>query len=126
MLIPDHPKMIRFGEKECRALRLALENHFEKISDFLETTIPKERLALYRDIIVEPKKYGGAISLGFIPNEEHKIFYGLAAQLEFQKLAKTALLPPNYKLSRDCEITERVKALQNVMILTATDKQKIN
>lgn len=107
MHIPDHPKMIRFGEKECCALRLALENHFEKISEFLETMIPGKRLALYRDILIEPKNYGGAVSLGFIPNEEHKIFYGLAAETELARLnGEKQTLPCG------CEKKEHIEALK--------------
>lgn len=107
MLIPDHPKMVRFGEKECCALRLALEKNFAEIYEILRGIINERRLRLYRDILIEPKNYGGAVSLGFIPNEEHKIFYGLAAETELARLNGG-----NQTLPCGCEKKEHIEALE--------------
>lgn len=126
MHIPDHPQMIRFGEKECCALRAALKNHFEKIFDFLSGAIPEKRLLLYRDIIVEPKQCGGANTLGFIPNEEHKNFYSMAAQLEFERLAKTTPWLPNHKLSCGCEAMEHANALKKILKLLNAEENSVN
>lgn len=110
MYIPDDRKMIRFGEKECCALRLALEKNFGEIYEILRGIINEQRLRLYRDILIEPKKYGGATSLGFIPNEEHKIFYGLAAKTELARLnGEKQILPCG------CEKKEHTETLENIL-----------
>lgn len=107
MYIPDDQKMIRFGEKECCALRLSLEKNFAEIHEILKGKIDEQRLRLYRDILIEPKNYGGAASLGFIPNEEHKIFYGLAAETELARLnGEKQTLPCG------CEKKEHIDALK--------------
>ncbi len=111
MLI-NHPSMVRFGEKECCALRLSLEKNFAEIYETLKGRIGEQMLCLYRDILIEPKNYGGASSLGFIPNEEHKIFYGLAAEMELARLdgEKQTLLC-------GCEAIEHINALKNAIKL---------
>ncbi|MBI2634966.1 MAG: hypothetical protein HYW79_00220 [Parcubacteria group bacterium] len=111
--IKNHPSTVEFGEKECCALKIAVENatHREFIREFIKKAgekEPKHSWAILAEI------FTNTINLIFIPRGIHREFYATLAILERGQLTEG-----NKELACGHTVIEHIQALDNIYFLMA-------